>query len=102
MKVVPATTLESLTEDAGTAREFEEDPLNYVGKARARFGNEILKAMKGLEKASQRGTFGWDIEKCVRGARGEGRGDVRGIYRKVVLALVEIHPKQTVREADAH
>ena len=55
MKVVPATTLESLTEDAGTAREFEEDPLNYVGKARARFGNEILKAMKGLEKASREG-----------------------------------------------
>ena len=55
MKVVPATTLESLTEDAGTAREFEEDPLNYVGKARAKFGNEILKAMKGLEKASREG-----------------------------------------------
>ena len=55
MKVVPATTMESLTEDAGTAREFEEDPLNYVGKARARFGNEILKAMKGLDKASREG-----------------------------------------------
>ena len=55
MKVVPATTMQSLTEDAATAREFEEDPFNYVGKARARFGNEILKAMKGLEKASERG-----------------------------------------------
>lgn len=55
MKVVPATTIQSLTEDAATAREFEEDPFNYVGKARARFGNEILKAMKGLEKASERG-----------------------------------------------
>ena len=55
MKVVPATTMQSLTEDAATAREFEEDPFNYVGKARARFGNEILKAMKGLEKASESG-----------------------------------------------
>ena len=55
MKVVPATTMQSLTEDAATAREFEEDPFNYVGKARARFGNEILKAMKGLEEASESG-----------------------------------------------
>ena len=55
MKVVPATTMQSLTEDAATAREFEEDPFNYVGKARARFGNEILKAMKGVEKASESG-----------------------------------------------
>lgn len=55
MKVVPATTMQSLTEDAATAREFEEDPFNSVGKARARFGNEILKAMKGLEKASESG-----------------------------------------------
>ena len=55
MKVVPATTMQSLTEDAATAREFEEDPFNYVGKARARFGNEILKAMKELEKASESG-----------------------------------------------
>ena len=47
--------MQSLTEDAATAREFEEDPFNYVGKARARFGNEILKAMKGLEKASESG-----------------------------------------------
>lgn len=55
MKVVPATTMQSLTEDAATAREFEEDPFNYVGKARARFGNEILKAMKAVEKASESG-----------------------------------------------
>jgi len=72
------------------------------GESESEVWERNSKSHERIGESEQRGTFGWDIEKCVRGARGEGRGDVRGIYRKVVLALVEIHPKQTVREADAH
>ena len=78
-KIVPATTTESLTDDAATAREFEEDPYNYIGKARARFGNEILKAMKELDKAGK-----------------EGR--VRGISRNVFAVHAE---KDAVTCADS-
>ena len=78
-KIVPATTTESLTDDTATAREFEEDPYNYIGKARARFGNEILKAMKELDKAGK-----------------EGR--VRGISRNVFAVHAE---KDAVTCADS-
>jgi alpha-beta hydrolase superfamily lysophospholipase len=47
-KIVPATNPEFLSDDFETIENFKNDPMNYIGKARAKFGNEILKAMKSL------------------------------------------------------
>ena len=52
--IVPAMPVELLTDDEKTSEEYKNDSLNYVGKLRAKFGNEILKAMSSLAEDDYR------------------------------------------------
>ena len=79
-------------------REFEEDPYNYMGKARARFGNGILKAMKELDKAGKEGRVR-GISRNVFAVHAEKGAVTCGFQTILAQSLKDVPNKQFMKLA---